>query len=148
MEPVLEIVGRTVIVYLWIYLLIRMPGKRQFGELNVLDVVTILALSNSVQNAMTAGLGDLWVGPVAVGTLVLTATLLARILRLSPAVRRQVTGNPVVLAWKGRYLDERMTRFGVTRGEVMQALRRQGLSSLARSRLVVLEADGSITAVS
>src|SRR5947208_16552898 len=65
------IAARTAIVLLYLVAGLRLKGKRQIGQMNIYDLVLGMALANGVQNAMTAGRGELSIGIVSACTLIL-----------------------------------------------------------------------------
>ncbi len=138
---------RTALVFLALVVGLRVTGRRQAGELNLHDVLLVLVLANSVQNAMTRGDGHLGVALVSAGTLILVGWLLAALQSRFPACEKWTAGEPTVLAEDGRLLRSELRREGMTEDEVMAAVREQGLADLAGAKLIVLEVDGSISVV-
>ena len=69
MDPYLSIILRTCAVYLFVILAIRIFGKSQLSQLSVFDLVFILLISNSVQNAMVGPDATLQGGLIAAGSL-------------------------------------------------------------------------------
>ncbi len=138
---------RTAIVFVLLVVGVRATGKRQTGELNVHDLLLVLILANAVQNAMTKGDGRLSVALVSAGTLVLLGWLLATLTSRRPRCESWLVGAPTVLAQDGRAVRRHLHREGVSEGELMAAVRDQGLAGLAAVRLAVLEIDGTISVV-
>src|SRR5512146_3074502 len=102
----LAIAVRTAIVLIALTLGLRMLGKREIGDLNVLDVVLLLAVANAVQNAMTAGKGDLTVGMVSAGSLLAAGRLLAAIWSRLPRAEERASGSPTVVVSDGHVLRD------------------------------------------
>jgi len=96
---------------------------------------------------MTKGDGRLLVALVSSGTLLLLGTLFAALQCRYPTCERWVAGVPTVLVENGRVLRRHLRREGVTEGELMGAVREQGLADLAGVKLAVLENDGSISVI-
>ena len=138
---------RTGIVLAWLFFGLRVLGKRHVGQMNIYDLALIMALANSVQNAMTNGKGDLSIGLVSAGTLLLigwTASVL--FLRL-PKLEDRLIGTPTVLIHNGHIEREHLRREHVTETELMTAIRQYGLPDTNDVKLAVLEVDGSISIV-
>ena len=106
-----------------------------------------MAVANSVQNAMTTGKGDLSVGIVCAGSLLLCAWLITRFVVRVPVAQRVMFGTPTILISDGCVLAERMQRERVTEEELAAAMRQHGIESPSKVRIAVLEVDGSISIV-
>ncbi len=139
--------ARTAIIFVAVVVGLRLMGKRQIGVMNVYDLALIMALANGVQNAMTAGKGDLSVGLVCAGTLLLIGRLLVSVFLRLPRLEQAVCGSPTVLVNDGQVLAARMRREGVTEEQLLAALRRHGLTTPKQARLAVLEVDGTLSIV-
>lgn len=138
---------RTAIVFGFVLVGLRLTGRRQAGELNLHDLLLVLILANSVQNAMTKGEGHLAVALVSAGTLLSLGWLFAWVQCRYPFWERQVLGVPVVLVENGRRIRRHMRREGVTDGDLLAAVHEQALADVSDVRLAVLEVDGSISVV-
>lgn len=138
---------RTALVFLLVVLGLRITGKRQAGELNLHDVLLVLLLANAVQNAMTLGDGRLTVALVSAGTLILLGLLFAHLVSRHPSWEPWAAGAPTVIVEEGRLIRANMRREGVTEGDVLAAVREQGLADLAGVKLAVLEIGGSISVI-
>src|SRR5439155_19556527 len=117
---------------------IRFLGKRQIGGMNVYDLVLMLAVANAVQNAMTKGSGQLAVGLVSAGTLLLIGRVLGIAFVRLPWLEAHLVGTPTIILQDGKLDCERMRGEGVTEAEVLAALRQYGLTDVGRILLVVL----------
>jgi uncharacterized membrane protein YcaP (DUF421 family) len=138
---------RTVVVYLALVLLLRASGKRQLGQMTLFDLVVLLVISNAVQNAMVGPDTSLAGGLLAAATLVGLNWLVDRLELRSGWFRKRLTGSPTLLIHDGQLLEEHLSREGIDREEVMQALREHGVDHLGRVKLAVLEVDGTISVV-
>jgi len=138
---------RTAIVLVALIVGVRIFGKRQLGGMNVYDLVLVLALANAVQNAMTRGSGQLAVGLVSSGTLLVLGRLLGLAFVRRPSLERSLVGIPTVVVQDSRLLETNMRREGVTEAEVLAAVRGYGLSDLSEVKLAVVEPDGSLSVV-
>ncbi len=138
---------RSAIVLIALVLGIRIFGNRDVGGMNLIDVVMVLLLGNAVQNALTASSGQLWVGIVSAGVLLVIDRAMGILFVASPWLERKLSGEPVVLVAHGRLLLRNMRRAEIYEDELMAAVRDQGLPDLSRVRLAVLEDNGSISIV-
>ena len=137
--PGWQIVVRTVVVYLAVYVGLRFMGKRELGQMTVFDLVVILLISNAVQNAM--------VGPdVSVVGGVLAAFVLLAVNRGLAALRlrgefwgRLLEGMPTVLIEDGEFVVPHLRKEGVERSELEMAMREHGVESVKDVKLAVLK---------
>ena len=144
-NPFLEIVARTSIVYLALLVGIRLTGKRQVGQLTPFDLLLLLLLSNAVQNAMVGPNTSVWGGLIAAATLFALNGIVAASARRSKTAARLVEGTPTLLIRGGTVLEENLAREGVTRDDLLRALREHGIDDLGVVRIAILEVDGSIS---
>jgi uncharacterized membrane protein YcaP (DUF421 family) len=142
----LGIAGKTAVIYVLVVVGMRLLGTRELGRLNAYDIVLVV-VANAVQNALVGGDNTLGGGLVSALTLLLMNWLVTWLLDRVPWLERHVVGEPVVLVSDGQAQGERMRREGVTRDELMAALREHGVTTLGEVRLAVLEVDGDISVV-
>jgi len=143
--PLLEKALRSIAVYLFLMLALRLAGKRELAQLNSLGLVVLLLLSNTVQNAII-GADNSLVGGLLGATVLLAANyLIVRLGFQHPALARTLGGTPTVLVQKGSTLDGNLRRYLITREELMAAVRRQGARNLQDIDVVMLEANGALT---
>ncbi len=142
-----EKVIRTVLVYLAVLALLRIFGKRQLAQLNALDLVVLLLLSNVVQNAIIGPDDSFLGGVLGAATLVVCNYVLIRLTFMHDRVMHLVQGKPTQLVEHGQ-LDERALRHElITRGELESALRREGIDGVPATESVTIEPEGTITPV-
>ncbi len=144
----LEIVGRSLSVYVAVLVGLRLGGRRELGQLTPFDLVVILLVANAVQNAMVGTDTSLQGGLVSAATLLIVNTGVARLRLRSIRVRRLVEGVPVVLVQHGELVTANLHREGVTEEEVIAAVREHAaIGDLSQVELAVLETDGSVSVV-
>jgi uncharacterized membrane protein YcaP (DUF421 family) len=143
-----QIVFSSVVVYLFILIAVRIFGKKEFSQLSVVDLVFILLISNSVQNAMVGPNTTLLGGLVAASALFVTNFVFKRLLYRFPRFGRILQGESLMLIYQGKLHKENLTRARLTMDELMEALREHGVSTIAEVNLAVLEVDGNISVLS
>src|SRR5918911_1686830 len=143
----LGIAGKTALIYVLVVVGLRLLGTRELGRLNAYDFVLIVVIANAVQNALVGGDNTLVGGLVSALTLLLMNLLFTWLLGRFPWLEKRVVGEPAVLVSDGHAQWDRMRREGVTRDELMAALREHGVTRLEEVRLAVLEVDGDISVV-
>lgn len=145
--PVWEVVLRTIVVYVAVFGLLRLAGKRELGQMSVLDLVVILVIANAVQNAMNGGDNSLTDGLVAAATLVAMNIVMTRFGRRIPFFSRLVIDHPTLLLSDGRVVQAHLDREGVSVDEIEMAAREHGIPDLTEVSAAILEPDGSISVI-
>lgn len=143
----LNIAVRTAVVLAWLVLGLRLLGKRQVGQMNIYDLALVMALANAVQNAMTSGKGDLSVGLVSAGVLLLGGRVLTAVFVRAPRLEETFLGTPTIVINDGHLLWENMQREHITEDQVLTALRQRGFTEPAEVKIAVLEVDGTLSVV-
>lgn len=142
-----DIVIRTVIVYIAVVVGLRIGGKREVGQLGTLDLVALLLLANAVQNAMV-GTDSSVAGGVLAGAVILTATKgLDMLSRRSRTVRRLVIGESRILIDNGHVNRKALAHEQISDDELQEALHEHGLEFRREVKRATLEVDGSISIV-
>lgn len=142
-----EKIVRPLLVYAFLVLILRVGGRRELGQMNAFDLVVLLTISNTVQNAIIGNDNSLLGGLVGATTLVLINLLVVRFLYRHPKLDRKIEGEPVWLVRDGRIIEENLRREMVTEDELLAAVRRQGVSSIKECDQVILETSGTITVI-
>ncbi|MDF2734266.1 MAG: transrane protein YrbG [Chloroflexota bacterium] len=142
-----EVVLRTAIVYVFVVLALRVSGKREVGQMSVLELVVILVISDAVQNSMVGENTTLWGGLIAVVTLLAMDFGLKAVAKRSKTLSKAIEGEPRLLVRDGRLLARAIKEEGLETEEVRAAIRSHGLVGPEDVRLAVLETDGSISVI-
>lgn len=143
----LIIAGKTTVIYVFLVLGLRLLGKRELGQMNIYDLVLIIVLANAVQNSMVGDDNSLAGGIVAAVTLLILNRLFTLALARSTRLEHAMVGEPVLILNDGQLIPDHMRREGVTREQVLTALREHGMDNLDQAHMCVLEVDGSISVV-
>ncbi len=136
---------RTAAVYLAVLFGLRLAGKREVGQMTPFDLVLLLLLSNAVQNAMVGPDNSLTGGLVAAAVLIVLNVAVGRLSARSAAIRGLVKGHARLLVNRGVLVQANLDAEGITREDLMQALREHGVATPEDVRLAVLEVDGTIS---
>ncbi len=141
--PAWGIVVRTLLVYLAVFLGLRLAGKRELGQMTVFDLVVILLIANAVQNAMVGP--DVSVqGGILAAIVLLAANWLVAFLRLHRGVwGRLIEGTPTVLIENGDLIEPHLRKERVEREELEMVMREHG-RCLARRGAAGDPGDGRI----
>src|SRR5215467_14351507 len=116
--PVWELILRSVVVYGFLLVLLRLTGKRQVGQLSPFDLVLLLVLSNAVQNSMNGGDNSLIGGLVSATTLVAVNYLVGFLTFKSKRMEVLIEGRPLVLIHNGKLFEDVMARAQLTHHEL------------------------------
>ena len=144
-HTLLEIALRAVIIYVFVLIGIRLTGKREVGQMTPFDLVLLLLIANTVQNAMTGPDTSVTGGLAAAGALLIANAVVTRLVWRYQKVRKLVEGSPTLLIHDGKILAGNLSKEKVTREELEQALREHGVADISAVSRAVLEVDGSIS---
>lgn len=142
-----EVVLRVAVIYLFLVIVLRLSGKREVGQMSILELIVVLLISDSVQNSMVGDNTTLWAGPVAVLTLLGLDYGLNFLTRRSRALRKAIEGEPRLLIRDGRLLRKALREEKLRAEEVETAVRAHGLARIEDVREAILETDGSISVI-
>ncbi|MET3036379.1 YetF domain-containing protein [Chryseobacterium sp. NRRL B-14859] len=148
MDSILNVAVRSLCVYLFMVIAIRLFGKNQLSQLNAGDVVLLLLISNAVQNAMVGQNTSLEGGLVAALVLFVANFVLKRIMFSSRSFETFMEDDPVVLIKDGVVDQIALNRVKITKSELEEAIREHGIETIDDVKLSVLEVDGNISVVS
>jgi len=146
--PYLDIVGRSVAVYIFIIIGIKVFGKKELSQLSIVDLVFILLISNAVQNAMVGPSTSLGGGIVAAASLFAVNYILKQFLFREKKINEWLQGSPVMLIHDGKIIQQHLKDEKITAEELEEAVREHGVASIAEVNLAVLEVDGNISILS
>ena len=141
--PILEKLIRPVIVYLVLVILLRAFGKRELAQLNPFDLVVLLSLSNTVQNAIIGDDNSITGGVIGAFGLLAINWLVVKTLYRSPKLTRMIEGRATVLIRDGQIDKKAVRRESLTHEELVEVIHRQGFEHLSQVRSCVLEPNGT-----
>jgi uncharacterized membrane protein YcaP (DUF421 family) len=142
--PLLEKIIRPIIVYLFLVIGLRLAGKRELASLNPFDLVVLLTLSNTVQNAIIGNDNSVSGGVIGAVTLLLVNYVVLRVIYRSPRLDKALEGDAEVLIAHGRIDEKALGRQLITRKELEIAANKQGFESLDHIERAEIEPSGSI----
>lgn len=148
MSDVLIVMARSIGIYLFIILAIRLFGKKELAQLSIIDLVFILLLSNAVQNAMVGSNTSLLGGLAAASGLFLANWILKNILFRSKPISHFIQGDPLLLIYKGKVNDAHVQSAEISHEELESSIREHGIESVSDVDLAILEVDGNISVMS
>lgn len=136
---------RTLIIYVFLILTLRLMGKRQIGELEVTDLVTTLLLSEIASLPITNQEIPVSYALIPMVILLALEVFSSYILLRFPALKKILSARPTVLIQKGRLLQDALREVRISVDELMGEVRCQGLTDLSQVEYAILEKNGSLT---
>ena len=141
--PLVEKILRPVIVYLFLVVFLRIFGKRELAQLNPFDLVVLLSLSNTVQNAMIGDDNSVSGGLVGAFSLLAINWLLAWVLYRAPKATKVLEGQASTLVRGGVVDEEELKRQSLTDVDLISILNKNGFNDPADVEVCVLEPNGT-----
>lgn len=144
----MDLVFRGLFMYLFLLVLLRVSGNRQFSELTSFDIVLLLMIAEATQQAMIGDDFSVTAGAIVIITLVGIDIALSHIKQWSSRADLLLDGVPVLLVDHGNYLRGNMRRERVDEEDILAAAREmQGLESIDQVKFAVLERAGHISII-
>jgi uncharacterized membrane protein YcaP (DUF421 family) len=141
--PVGEKILRPILVYVFLVLMLRVFGKRELAQLNPFDLVVLLSLSNTVQNAIIGDDNSLLGGFIGAFSLLATNYIVVRYLFRHRRLDQLVEGSPTPLILKGQLIRKNLAKELFTESELLAVAHRQGFDSLSDVETCILEPGGT-----
>jgi uncharacterized membrane protein YcaP (DUF421 family) len=148
MEGYLNIALKSIAVYVFIVAAIRVFGKKEFAQLSIIDLVFILLISNSVQNAMVGADSSLEGGLVAAFSLFLMNYIFKKISLFSKGFSKAIEGEPIMLIYQGEVKLDGLKKAQISVDQLKAVVREHGVESIELVNLAMFEVDGNISVLS
>jgi uncharacterized membrane protein YcaP (DUF421 family) len=137
-----EKIFRSLIVFAFLAIALRLGGKRELAQINVLDLAVLLLASNALQNALIGNDSTVTGGVIGAGTLFVANYAFVHITYRSARARRILEGTPSVLLRNGKPDVKAMSREAINEGELVDIALEHGFSDLQKVGLIVIETSG------
>jgi uncharacterized membrane protein YcaP (DUF421 family) len=144
-RPWWEIIARAAIIYVGLFLVLRLFGKRQLGEFTPFDLIFLLLVSDSVSRALVGGDRSLSAAFLALVTLMALNLAMTYVTTRFHLAERLLEGRPQFLVRDGKVDYDALRREGVSKNDLLAALRKNGCESPGEADWVVLETAGTMT---
>jgi uncharacterized membrane protein YcaP (DUF421 family) len=141
--PITEKILRPVVVYLFLIVFLRLFGKRELAQLNPFDLVVLLSLSNTVQNAMIGDATSVSGGIIGAFALLAINWLLMWLLYRAPKVNQALEGSATTLVKDGMVDDAALRKESLTMEELISILNKNGFDDPREVDICVLEPNGT-----
>jgi uncharacterized membrane protein YcaP (DUF421 family) len=143
--PLLEKILRPIIVYFFLVVSLRLAGKRELVQLNPFDLVVLLTLSNTVQNAIIGDDNSVSGGLIGATSLLAINYLVVRYLYNHKKLDQVIEGRADILIENGVVRPEHLRRELISPAQLEAAARKQGFASLAEVDQCILEPGGTLS---
>jgi len=148
MNSYTDIIIRSVAVYLFMIVALRIFGKKELSQLNTADVILILLISNAVQNAMVGNNTTLWGGLAAALVLFVLNFTIKKLKFRFKFVSNLLEDPPQILIHNGKPDYKMLAKLSITHDEMMEAVHEHGIENFAAVQYAILEMDGNISIIS
>jgi len=143
--PLLEKILRPIVIYAFLVISLRLSGKRELVQLNPFDLVVLLTLSNTVQNAIIGDDNTVLGGIIGATSLLATNYLVVRFLYDHRKLDQMAEGRADVLIENGKVRTQHLRKELITMPQLQAAAHKQGFSSLSEVEQCILEPGGTLT---
>jgi uncharacterized membrane protein YcaP (DUF421 family) len=142
-----EIVLRSITVYVVLWLLLRVMGKRELAEVTAFELVLLVVLGDMVQNGVTQEHMSVTGSALAVSTMAMLAVATSVVSHRFPRARPALEGMPSIVVRDGVVLDEVLALQRITHDELREAARKHGIADLGEVMWGIVESDGDVSFV-
>ena len=138
----MQILLRSLVLFLFVWLVIRIAGRKELSQMTSFDLVIVVVLGDLIQQGVTGDDRSMVGGMLAVTTFALLAVFLSYISFRFRAARPLLEGEPVIVVREGRFLKDVMRIERLTEDEVREAARSKGIERMSQVAVGIMEADG------
>ncbi|HET9185049.1 MAG TPA: YetF domain-containing protein [Solirubrobacterales bacterium] len=143
----MDIVIRAAVVFLFLYVLMRMLGRRELGSMEPFDIILLVVIGDLVQQGVTQSDYSVTGAVLAVSTIALLTVLFSWVNYRSERLRPILAGEPIVLIEDGKLIERNLRRQRLTVGEIETEARLEQITSLRDVRWAILETNGKVSFV-
>jgi uncharacterized membrane protein YcaP (DUF421 family) len=141
----MDIVFRAVFIFSFLYVLMRVIGRRELSSLEPFDLILLVVLGDLVQQGLTQDDYSVTGVVLAIGTIALLQLVLSVANFRLPGLRPILNGEPIVVVQDGKPIEKNLARERVTMDDLASAMRRQSIATLDEVQWAVMETSGSIS---
>ncbi len=145
--PVLEKIIRPIIVYFFLIIGLRLAGKRELGQLNPFDLIVLLTISNTVQNAIIGQDNSLIGGLIGAATLLVINYLVVKLIHKNRFLERLLEGDSEFLIKNGVLQQKILDKESIDQTELEIAAHKQGFDSLEVIDSAMIDTEGNLSFV-
>jgi uncharacterized membrane protein YcaP (DUF421 family) len=143
----MDIVLRAIVAFSFVFLLVRIVGRRELNSLEPFDLIMLVVLGDLVQQGVTQQDNSVTGLMLAAGTIGILTVVVSWLSWRFRRLRVVLEGEPVIVVQNGEVIQRNIDTNRITREEVASAARQQQVASISDIRWAVLETDGQITVI-
>ncbi|MBL1269497.1 MAG: DUF421 domain-containing protein [Halomonas sp.] len=143
----LRVIIVGILAYAALVFFLRVSGNRTLSKMNAFDLIVTVALGSTLATVLLSKDVALAEGAVAMALLISLQFIITWFSVRTAWVRRLVTGEPLMLLYRGEFITTSMQKARVTQDEVQSAIRGSGIANVTAVEAVVLETDGSMSVI-
>jgi uncharacterized membrane protein YcaP (DUF421 family) len=141
----MDIVFRGIFVFFFLYVLMRMMGRRELSSLEPFDLILLIVLGDAVQQGLTQDDYSLTGAFLAIGTIAILQLAVSYANFRFPKLRPVLDGEPIVVVQDGKPIEKNLRRERVTIEDLAAAARQQNIATIADVQWAVMETSGAIS---
>jgi uncharacterized membrane protein YcaP (DUF421 family) len=141
----MDLVLRAVAMFVFLFVLTRIIGKRELGSLQPFDLLLLIILGDALQQGMTQDDYSITGAVLIVGTFASLQVLLSWMSFRFPRTRPILEGEPIIVIQNGEPIARNLRRERLTIDDLTEGARRQGIAHLADVHFAILETDGTLS---
>jgi uncharacterized membrane protein YcaP (DUF421 family) len=141
----MDIVLRGIVVFIFLFLLVRVMGRRELSSLEPFDLILLIILGDAVQQGLTQDDYSLTGAMLAVGTIAILQVATSFLNFHVPRLRPFLDGEPIVVVQDGKEIERNMRRERLTSDDLAEAARKQNIGTLDDVAWAVMETSGEIS---
>jgi uncharacterized membrane protein YcaP (DUF421 family) len=141
----MDIAIRAIVLYVFVFLLMRLVGRRELSSLQPFDLVLLIIIGDALQQGLTQSDYSVTGAMIAVGTFALLQVATSYLNFRIPWFRPVLEGHPIVVVQDGKIIDANLRRERIAVEELAEAMRLQQIGSIEDVAWAVVETDGQIS---
>ncbi|MEA2209010.1 MAG: hypothetical protein QOF54_1487 [Solirubrobacteraceae bacterium] len=143
----MDLVIRAAVIFVFVFIVTRVVGRRQLGQLEPFDLILLVVIGDLVQQGVTQSDESVTGALIVISTIALLSVAVSWISFKSDKLRLVTEGEPLVLVQDGRPIEPNMRRERITLEDIEEAARLQQITSIADLRWAILEDGGQISCI-
>lgn len=141
----MDIVLRATVIFIALYVLVRLMGKRELGQMTPFELIVLVVIGDLIQQGVTQNDFSVTGAIIAISTIAFLALLMSWASYLWPRAERLLEGEPRVIVCDGELLTANLRRNRLTQGEIESEMRLAGISHMADVKWAILEPRGKVS---
>ncbi len=141
----MDIVLRATVIFVALYLLMRLMGKRELGQMTPFELIVLVVIGDLIQQGVTQNDFSLTGAVIAISTIAFWALVMSWASYLWPRAERFLEGEPRVIVRDGELLTGNLRRNRLTSGEIESEMRLAGIAHMGDVKWAILEPKGKIS---